>query len=131
MRMSVFFCHLFDGESDLRVILSCKFFVLRILKTLFFCLPAFSEKSKIYLISCHLEDFRERGREGKREGEKYWMCERNISWLSLSRPKLRTWPKTQACALTGNRTSNPLVHRPVLSPLSHTRQSMVCNFVVF
>ena len=26
-------------------------------------------------------------------------------------PQLGTWPKTQACALTGNRTGDPLVHR--------------------
>ena len=31
-------------------------------------------------------------------------------------------PTTQAYALTGNRTSNPLVHRLVLKPLSHTSQ---------
>ena len=29
---------------------------------------------------------------------------------------------TQVCALTGNRTSDPLVHRPALSPLSYTSQ---------
>ena len=28
------------------------------------------------------------------------------------------WPTTLACALTGNRTGNPLVRRPVLNPLS-------------
>ena len=49
--------------------------------------------------------------------------ERNISvWLPLERPLLGTWPATQACALTGNRTGDPLVHRPALSPLSHTSQ---------
>ena len=49
--------------------------------------------------------------------------ERNISvWLPLTRPLLGTWPATEACALTGNRTSDPLVHRPVLNPLSHTSQ---------
>ena len=26
-------------------------------------------------------------------------------------PLLATWPATQACALTGNQTSDPLVHR--------------------
>ena len=47
--------------------------------------------------------------------------ERNISvWLPLAHPLLGTWPTTQACALTGNRTSDPLVGRPVLNPLSHT-----------
>ena len=29
-------------------------------------------------------------------------------------------PATQACALTGNQTRDSLVHRPGLSPLSHT-----------
>ena len=53
--------------------------------------------------------FLERG-EGKGERE------RNISvWLPLMCPQLGTWPETQACALTGNRTSDPLVCRPVLS----------------
>ena len=42
--------------------------------------------------------------------------------LPLTHPLLETWPATQACALTGNQTGNPLVHRPALSPLSHTSQ---------
>ena len=59
--------------------------------------------------------FRQRGRERERE--------RNISvWLPLTCPPLRTWPATQACALTGNRTGDPSVHRPALNPLSHTSQ---------
>ena len=59
--------------------------------------------------------FRKRGVEGEREG--------NISvYLPLARPLLGTWPATQACALTGNQTSDPLVHRPALNPLSHTCQ---------
>ena len=59
--------------------------------------------------------FTERGREGERE--------RNVNvWLSLMRPLLGTWPATQAYALTGNQTSNPLVHRPALNSLSHTSQ---------
>ena len=40
--------------------------------------------------------FRESGREGEREGEKHQYV------LALARPLLRTWPATQACALTGN-----------------------------
>ena len=36
---------------------------------------------------------------------------------------LRTWPETQTCPLTGNRTSDPLVSRLALNPLSHTSQS--------
>ena len=49
--------------------------------------------------------------------------ERNINvWLLLAHPLLGTWPKTPVCALTGNRTSDLLVHRLALSPLSHTSQ---------
>ena len=58
------------------------------------------------------------GKEGK-ERER----ERNINlWLPLVSPLTGTWPTTQACALTGNQTGGPLVHRPALSPLSHTSQ---------
>ena len=54
-------------------------------------------------------------REGEREGER----ERNINvWLPLVRSLMAqnlgmTWPATQACSLTGNQTSNPLVRRLV------------------
>ena len=49
--------------------------------------------------------------------------ERNINvWLPLVQPSLGTWSATQACALTGNRTSNALVHRHTLNPLSYTSQ---------
>ena len=58
--------------------------------------------------------FRERGKEGEREGEKHG--------LPLSQPQMGTWPTTQACALTGNQTGNLLVHRLVLNPLSHSSQ---------
>ena len=59
--------------------------------------------------------FRQRGKEGERD--------RNINvWLSLACPSLGTRPATQACALTGNRISDPLVRRPVLNPLCHTSQ---------
>ena len=46
-------------------------------------------------------------------------------------PSLGTWPTSQACALTGNRTDDPLVHRLVLSPLNHTSQgwSVFLNFM--
>ena len=37
-------------------------------------------------------------------------------------PLLGTWSTTQACALTANWTSDPLICRPVLNPLSHTSQ---------
>ena len=39
--------------------------------------------------------------------------ERNIDvWLPLTWPPLGTWPATQACAVTGNQTGNPLVPSP-------------------
>ena len=41
-------------------------------------------------------------------------------WLPFECPLLGTWLATQACALTGNRTSNPLICRPALNPLSCT-----------
>ena len=55
------------------------------------------------------------GREKERE--------RNINvWLPLVSPPLGTWPATQVCALTENRTGEPLLHSPALNPLSHTSQ---------
>ena len=69
--------------------------------------------------------FLERG-EGK-EKER----ERNINvWLPLARPLLETWPTAQACVLTGNWTSDPLVHRSVLRPLSHTSQGSTLHLEV-
>ena len=57
--------------------------------------------------------------ESKRKGGR----EKNIKvWLLLKRPLLGTWPATQACALTGNQTGDPLVHRLALNPLSCTSQ---------
>ena len=48
-----------------------------------------------------------------REGKGRRKRERNINvWLPLTRPPPGTQPKPQACALTRNRTSDPLVHRP-------------------
>ena len=60
--------------------------------------------------------FRERVREGAREEEKHQCVV--ASCMSPTRDPATT----QACALTGNQSSDPLVCRPVLSPLSHTSQ---------
>ena len=50
--------------------------------------------------------------------------ERNSKvWLPLAHPHLGTWPANRACALTGNQTSDPVVHGPAFNPLSHTSQS--------
>ena len=59
--------------------------------------------------------FLERGERREKERE------RNISvWLPLVHPLLGTWLATQACALTGNQTGDPLVRRLALHPLGHT-----------
>ena len=54
-----------------------------------------------------------RKRRREREGE-----EHQCVVVSCASPT-RDPPATQACALTGNRTGDPLVHRLGLSPLSH------------
>ena len=46
-------------------------------------------------------------------------------WLPFMHPPLGTWPTTQACALTGIRTSDPLVHRLARNLLSHTSQGFL------
>ena len=70
--------------------------------------------------------FLERGEGRQKERD------RNINvWLPLARPLLGTSPATQACALTGNQTSDPLLHSPVLNPLSHTSQGSSLYFSVF
>ena len=43
------------------------------------------------------------------------------------RPLLGAWPETRACALTGNRTCDRLIRRPVLNPLSHPSQGRYWN----
>ena len=61
--------------------------------------------------------FLENGEVMEKEGERII----NI-WLLLAHPQLETRPAGQSCALTGNPTSDPLVHRPVFNSLSHTSQ---------
>ena len=56
------------------------------------------------------------GRKGEKEGEKHQCV------VASHAPLLGTWPETQACALTGNQTGDPLVYKPALNPLSHTSQ---------
>ena len=72
----------------------------------------------VFSLSCFLDFiylFLERG--GGRE--------RNINvWSPLVRPPLGTRPSTQACALTGNQTCDPLVCRLACNPLSHTSQGI-------
>ena len=58
--------------------------------------------------------------------------ERNISvWLPVMHPLLDTWPATQACTLTGNRTGDLSVHRLALNPLRHTSQGWTVSIENF
>ena len=66
--------------------------------------------------------FRERGKEGEREGEK------RQSVVALMHPLLGTYPATQACALTRNQSSSPVVCSPALTPLSYTSHSYTVAF---
>ena len=52
-------------------------------------------------------------------------------WLGLELPLPGTWPGIQACALAGNQTGDPLLHRPVLNPLSHTIQGCVVEYLIW
>ena len=70
--------------------------------------------------------FREKRMEGEREGEKH-----QCVVASQAPPPLRAWPATQARTLTGNRTSDPPVHKPVLNPLSHTSQGEFIVILLF
>ena len=93
----------------------------------FHCLPGYwnyfyvkYSSFKKYFIYLFLE--RGEGREKERE--------RNMNvWLPLACPLLGTWPATQACALTGNWTNDPLVLRPALNTVSHTSQGIILKSV--
>ena len=83
----------------------------------FFSFFPFLKTDFIYL-------FLDRG-EGREERD------RSINvWLPLTRPLLGTQQATQACALTGNPARDPLVLRPVLSPLTHTSQDNHLYFLM-
>ena len=65
--------------------------------------------------------FRE-GKGGRKRGGETSMCG------CLSCAPLGTWLTAQACALIGNQTHDPLVHRPALNPLSHTSQGYFSKY---
>ena len=72
--------------------------------------------------------FRERGREGEREGEKHWHeRETWIGFLSYA-PWPETGPATQACTLTENQIGNILVYRTMPNQLNYTDQSFPALF---
>ena len=80
--------------------------------------------SFFFFLRFYLLISRQRGREGERD--------RNIHvWLPLVCPLLGTWPATQACALTGNWTSDPWVCRLVLNPLIGARTPFSYSYSQF
>ena len=82
------------------------------------CIGLFNLLKKILFIYLFLEG------EDRKEKER----ERNFNvWLPLAHPLLGTWSATQACALTGNLTGDPLDQGPALNPLSHTCQGSLFN----
>ena len=109
----------FSSESDIHGHpfldpVSCSDFCKYSLSVSFFSFLVF--KKQFYLFISRRE-----GRKKERE--------RNINvWLPCACPLPGTWPTTQACALTGNRTGNPLLCRPALSPLSLTSQGNLLFF---
>ena len=83
------------------------------------------KKNFIYLFI-----FREKGREGEREGEKH-RRERG-TWISCCSwaPCPGTKPTTQACALTENRTSDLPLCRTTPKQLSHAEPEGNSCFIV-
>ena len=73
-------------------------------------------KKFFYFLIFYLFLFLDRGKEKEKRRRETSMCG------CLLREPHKTWSATQACALTGNQTSDPLVHRLALNPLSHTSQ---------
>ena len=61
---------------------------------------------KKFLKTFYIFIWGERGRKGEREGEKHQCV------VASHVTPTREWPATQACALTGNRTGDPLVLSP-------------------
>lgn len=75
--------------------------------------------------------FEREGRKEEREGENTDVCERNMNGLPLDHPQWGTWPVTKTCALSGDQTSDPSVHRPALNPFSHTTHGRTMILKVF
>ena len=90
--------------------------MMTIVQTLY-CVFEVAKRENLFFNFISLFLDRGEGREKERE--------RNISvWLPLVLPLLGTWPASQACALTGNPTGDPLVRRLALNPLSRTSQGL-------
>ena len=67
--------------------------------------------------------------EGEEERERNIYVQEKHHLVASHTPLVETQSTTQACALTGNRTGDLLVHRLVLNPLSHTSQGTINVFL--
>ena len=108
--------------------LSCVFLRFSILRLSIFCFNlvccSFSYKwSLLNFVIFFFKDFiylfLDRGERREKEGEQY-QCVGASHTPSVE----DLVHKPQACALTGNRTSDPLFCRPAPNPLSHTSQGL-------
>ena len=88
-----------------------------IIHCILFRIFAFVFISEISLWFYFFEDFTYFLGRGKGKERETSMCD-----CLLSAPLLGTWPTTQACTLTGNQTSDPLLRSLALNPLSHASQ---------
>ena len=88
--------------------------------SLFFFL--FRKTLYLFILKILFIYFQRQDKGGRKRRKETFVCGRNIDQLLLTHPQPGTWPATQACALTGNRTSNLSVCRMALNPLSHTSQ---------
>ena len=77
---------------------------------------------QIPILRLFLKDFIHFQRGEGREGEKHQCV------IALLAPYQGPWPATQACALTGNQTSDPLVPSTALTPLNRTSQDPILRF---
>ena len=82
------------------------------------------KKKENYFLKDYIYLFLDKGEGREKEGEEHQCV------VASHVPLLGTWPASQAYALTGNRTGEPLVLRPALNPLSHTSQGRKLFFKV-
>ena len=86
-------------------------------KCFIFC--SFKLMSSLFFKRFYLFIFRQRGRELEREGERYQCV------VASRTPPTEVLAHNPGMCLTGKWTSDPLVHRPALNPLSYTRQGII------
>ena len=90
----------------------------------------FSKDSLFHLLFFNCLFLEREGKEKERE-RNISVQEKHQCVVASRTPSVGTWPATQACALTRNWTSDLLILRPALSPLSHSSQGSSCLYASF